>query len=146
VDNLTTNYSAVGFSPGDKVAHYANAPTGSQQPWLTSKVFMSTDVNNGGYFVSASDVSTGSSADYGKVAMAAFPLSFGGTTSVAVTDCYLQIATTAPYAMTIRAGGQTIAAPTTWITDKVTMPIKLDGLMRSRFDKWSVQSLVLSII
>ena len=147
VDNYTTNYSAVGFSPGDKAAMYQPAPTGSQQPWVTNKVWMSTDVNAGGYFVSASDVSAGGqSADYGKVAMAAFPLTFGGTTFVAVTDCYLQIATTAPYAMTIRAGGQTIAAPTTWITDKVTMPIKLDGLMRSRFDKWSVQSLVLSII
>jgi hypothetical protein len=143
VDIYTTNYSAVGVSPGDKVAIYNSAPTGSQQPWLCSKVRMSTA---GGYFVSAAEVSTGSSADYGHVAMTVSPLTFGGITSVAVTDCYFQIATTAPYAMTIRAGGQTIAAPTTWITDKVTMPIKLDGFMRSRSDKWSVQSLVLSII
>ena len=125
---------------------YHQAPTGSWNPWLFNKVIMSTDVNAGGYLVAAADESTNSHVDYGTTTMAVSPLTFGGTTSVPVTDCYVQIATTAPYAMTNRAGGQTIAPPTTWMTDKVNIPIKLDGFLRSQGVTWSVQSLVLSII
>jgi hypothetical protein len=146
-----TDHVFLGFSPASKAGNGLYGESGSKNPWLSSKIAMST---NTGYTVAVVDsydtTPAGSNAlgetEHGKVSMTVSPLSFfGGPTSLLVSNCYVQLATQAPYAMTVFAGGQTIAAPTNLVQD-LEFPIKLDGFINAGGLAYVVNAITLSQI
>ena len=82
---------------------------------------------------------------HGLSTMTVSPVTIGTTTTLIVTNCYVELSTQAPYTMTVFAGNQTIVAPSTLVED-LGFPLKLDGYINAWGFAWSVNQCTLSLI